>query len=110
MKKIIFPLLVAVMTAAVIVSAPSLAQGQQQGMGKNMPAFSEFDLNGDEAISSDEFYKARADRITKHAQEGREMKNLANAPSFEDIDTDGDEAISSEEFAAHQAGHRMDGE
>ena len=106
MRRAFFPILVAVMTVAVIVSAPSSAQGQQQGMGKNMPSFTDFDLNGDEAISSDELYQARAERIAKHAVEGRKMKNLANMPSFEDIDTDADSAISRDEFAAHQAEHK----
>ena len=110
MKKIIFPLVAAAMTIAVVVSAPLSAQGQQQGMGKNMPTFADFDLNGDEAISSDELYQARAERIAKHAEEGRKMKNLANMPSFEDIDTDADGAISRDEFAAHQAEHRINGE
>ena len=107
MKKIVFPLMVAVMAVAVIASAPSSAQDQKPGMGKNMPAFSDFDLDRDEAISSEEFYQVRAERIAKHAEEGRKMKNLANAPTFDDLDTDGDGAISSEEFAAHQAEHRM---
>lgn len=74
-------------------------------MHKNMPSFADFDLDGNGAISSDEFYQARAERIAERAKEGRKMKNLANAPSFEDIDTDGDGAIRPEEFAAHQAEH-----
>ena len=103
MKRMIFPLLIAVMAVAVIASA----QDQNPSMGKNMPAFSDIDLDHDEAISSEEFYQFRAERIAKHAEEGRKMKNLANAPSFDDLDTNGDGAISSEEFAAHQAEHRM---
>lgn len=78
---------------------------KQMGRGQNMPAFADFDLNDDGSIASDEFYKARGERIAKRAKEGRQMKNLANAPSFEDIDTDKDGAISPEEFSAHQAEH-----
>jgi hypothetical protein len=106
MSKIIFPLLVAAMTIGVVMSAPSLAQDGQQGMGRNMPTFADFDLDGDGAITEEEFYKARAERIAKRAQEGRKMKNLANAPSFDDIDTDDDGSVSPDEFGAHQAEHR----
>lgn len=106
MKKIIFPLLVALMAIAVIASEPASAQDAQQGMGKNMPSFTDCDLNDDGKITPDEFNKARSERITKRAKEGRQMKNLANAPSFEDIDTDGDGSVSPAEFKVHQAEHR----
>jgi len=105
MKKILFPLLVAAMTIGVVMSAPSLAQNGQKGMGRNMPTFADFDLNDDGAITEDEFYKARAERIAKRAQEGRQMKNLANAPAFADLDTNDDGGISPDEFSAHKAEH-----
>ena len=108
MRKISFAVLTAM---AVMLSTPVLAQDEAPGMGKgkgmNMPSFTDFDLDGDGKIVSEEFYEARAERITKHAQEGRQMKGLANAPTFEDIDTDDDGGISAEEFAAHQAEHRQ---
>ena len=105
MKKLMFPLLVAAMTIGVVMSAPSSAQDGQKGMGRNMPVFADFDLNGDGAIAEEEFYKARAERIAKRAQEGHKMKNLANAPSFADIDTNDDDSVSPDEFGAHQAEH-----
>ena len=106
MNRITFPLLVTVMAVGVVISAPSLAQDGQKGMGKNMPSFADFDLNDDGAITETEFNEARAARIAKRAQEGRQMKNLANAPSFDDIDTDDDGSVSPDEFGAHQAEHR----
>ena len=106
MNRITFPLLVAVMTVGVVMSAPLSAQDGQKGMGKNMPTFADFDLNDDGAITETEFNEARAARIAKRAQEGRQMKNLANAPSFDDIDTDDDGSVSPDEFRAHQAEHR----
>jgi hypothetical protein len=106
MNRIIFPLLVAVMSTAVILSSPTSAQDVQKGMGRAMPTFADCDLNGDGTITEDEFIKARSERIAKRAQEGRKMKNLANAPSFQDIDTDDDSGISPDEFAVHQAEHR----
>ena len=105
MKKIIFPLLVAAMTIGVVMSAPSAAQNGQKGLGRNMPTFADCDLNGGGSITEDEFYKARAERIAKRAQEGRQMKNLANAPSFADIDANDDGSVSPNEFSAHQAEH-----
>ena len=47
MNRINFPLLFAAMTVGVVMSAPSLAQDGQKGMGRNMPSFADFDLNGD---------------------------------------------------------------
>jgi len=105
MKKLMFPLLVAAMTIGVVMSAPSSAQDGQKGMGRNMPVFADFDLNGDGAIAEEEFYKARAERIAKRAQEGHKMKNLANAPAFADIDTNDDGGISPDEFSVHKAEH-----
>ncbi len=72
----------------------------------NMPAFADYDLNGDGTITEDEFIKARSERIAKRVQEGRQMKNLATAPSFNDIDVDDNGGIDPDEFAAHQAEHR----
>lgn len=105
MKKITSPLLVTVMTIAVMMSTPLWAQGAQNGKGMNMPAFADFDLNGDGSITEEEFNTARAERIARHAEEGRQMKHMANAPSFADIDTDDDGSLSSDEFSAHQAEH-----
>ena len=106
MKKVIFPLVVAAMTVAVTLSSPTSAQDVQKGMGMNMPTFADCDLDGDGAITKDEFTKARSERIAKRAQEGRQMKNLATAPSFDDIDVDDNGEIDADEFAAHQAEHR----
>lgn len=102
MNKIILPLLAAAMTVAVVLSSPTSAQETQKRMGSNMPAFADFDLNGDGTITEEEFTKARSERIAKRAQEGRKMKNLANAPSFDEIDIDDNGGIDSDEFAAHQ--------
>jgi Ca2+-binding EF-hand superfamily protein len=72
-------------------------------MGRNRPAFSEYDLNGDGKITEKEFNEARSKRISERAQQGYQMRNLGSAPSFADIDTNGDGEISTEEFAAHQS-------
>lgn len=78
-------------------------QGMGKGMGRNRPAFSEYDLNGDGKITEKEFNEARSKRISERAQQGYQMRNLGSAPSFADIDANRDGEISVEEFAAHQS-------
>ena len=81
--------------------------GKGMGMGRNMPTFSEYDLDGDGKMLEKEFNEARSKRISERAQQGYQMRNLGNAPSFADIDANGDGHISAEEFAAHQSQHRQ---
>ena len=76
-------------------------------MGRNMPAFSEYDLDGDGKILEKEFNEARSKRISERVQQGYQMRNLDNAPSFADIDANGDGGISAEEFTAHQSQRRQ---
>jgi Ca2+-binding EF-hand superfamily protein len=73
------------------------------GMGRHMPGYSDFDLNGDGKVIAEEFDEARSKRIAKRLEQGYQMRNLPNAPSFDELDTNGDGAISPDEFAAHQA-------
>ena len=86
-------------------------QGRRKGLGmgknSNMPGFSDFDLNKDGVILSDELYEARAIRITERVKQGYPMRNIANPPSFEDIDANSDKKITSEEFAKFQLKHRQ---
>ena len=80
-----------------------------QGVGRNRPTFDDFDLNGDERISNDEFLSAHAERIAQRVAEGREMKNVGNASTFTDIDADEDGHLSRAEFADHQAAQHGSG-
>ena len=77
-------------------------QGKGMGKGRDVPSFEDFDADGDEFISEQEFNDARAKRMTERAKQGKQMKGMTNAPSFADIDTDGDGKISRAEFAVHQ--------
>ncbi len=77
--------------------------GMGKGMGRNMPAFSDYDQNLDGKLTEQEFSEARAMRAGERAQQGYRMKNLGNAPSFADIDKNGDGEVSADEFAAHRA-------
>jgi hypothetical protein len=105
---------VVLMIAFVGVFSPICAQseeitgmGQGMGMGRNMPTFSEYDLDGDGKIIETEFNEARSKRRSERAQQGYQMRNIGNAPSFTDIDTDEDGGINPEEFAAHQSQRRQ---
>lgn len=94
-----------VFATIILLLAPTAATASHHGEGKHhkMPAFADFDLNGDGAIVASEFHEARAARMAKRAKAGGKMKNAANMPTFESIDLDDDGEISAEEFAAHQA-------
>jgi Ca2+-binding EF-hand superfamily protein len=72
----------------------------------NMPAFSDFDLDGNGVITEPEFYQARAKRIAERSQQGYQMRNLGNAPAFGTVDRDGNGRIDPAELSAAQAEHR----
>ncbi len=81
--------------------------GKGMAMGKNMPAFADFDTDGDGKIIEVEFSEARQQRLNEMEQQGRQMKNMSHAPSFEDIDLNDDGEINSDEFTAHQSERRQ---
>lgn len=99
-----FPL--ALLSSLFLSSALYAQAPQMPPRGAQPPAFAEFDLDGNGAISEQEFNQARSKRIAERAQQGYPMRNLANAPAFADIDSNGDGSLSQEEFARHQASHR----
>lgn len=93
-------------TAAAGIAALLLAATASAGDGAKhqAPEFSDFDLDGDGHITSDEFIEGHAERFRKMADEGRELKYANKLPGmFEKIDTDGDQQISPEEFDEHRA-------
>jgi hypothetical protein len=97
------PWLSVAFAAGIAIPLIASSQGMGRGMGRNMPTFAEYDLNGDGKIVEPEFNEARAKRISARAQQGYRMRNLDHAPSFNDLDSNGDGSISAEEFSAHQA-------
>lgn len=67
------------------------------------PAYADIDADGNNAVTAEEFYAFRAQRMAARAEAGGKMKHAKNAPSFEDLDLDGDGNLSAEEFAEHQS-------
>lgn len=81
--------------------------GRGTGVGRNMPSFSEFDLNNDGVLLEDEFIEARGERISERAKQGYQMRGLSNMLQFSAIDHDGDGKITPDEFSAGLALHRQ---
>ena len=98
-----FLILLATCAAVVILSSPAFSEEHGKHHGHQCPSYSDIDANADNAVSSEEFYEFRAQRMAARAEEGRKMKNAKNAPAFEDLDLDGDGNLSAEEFAEHQS-------
>jgi hypothetical protein len=76
------------------------------GWGRNMPAFDQFDRDGNGKISPDELDATRAERQSQRAAQGYPMRGAAYAPSFSDIDGDGNGSISPGELRKYHAARR----
>lgn len=87
--------------AFAVVTRQSVANAEEVPARGPIP-FSAFDENGDGAISEEEFYEARGERMATRATEGRPMRGAAKAPTFSDLDADGDGKLDPEELTAGQ--------
>lgn len=77
------------------------------GAMRMMPAFTDFDSDGNGQISQSEFEQTRAQRIAERSSQGYQMRGLANAPTFDDLDTDGNGILNEDEFSAGVATHHQ---
>jgi len=82
-------------------------QGRGMNRGRNMPKFSDFDMNNDGYITEQELIEARSMRISKRIQQGYQMRNTGNIVQFQEIDKNSDGKISPEEFSTQQQKHQM---
>lgn len=87
-------------TAAFLVA--SYVQARGYGMRPSPMTFSDMDTNNDRIITEKEFSAAQANRVTKMANEGRRMKNIAKRPTFKDFDKNSDGKINTDEFVQWQ--------
>lgn len=85
-----------------IVPVVSLAQN----VGRDMPTFESFDLNGDGTLTESEMNEARDKRVEEKKAEGKMLRNSKNHPEFSKIDTNKDGKVSKEEFTSHQIERR----
>ena len=93
------------LSSALLVFAPMTASADCGGKHKhgNCPSYADIDADGDGAVTSEELYAFRAERMAQRAADGHKMRNAKNAPTFEELDLNGDGNLSSEEFAEHHA-------
>ena len=64
--------------------------------------FAAYDIDGNGAISEQEFYQIRGQRMAGRAAEDRPMRRAGEAPSFAEFDANGDGQLSPEELAVGQ--------
>lgn len=89
---------------AVLAMSPTAFAGHHGKHHKHQcPSYSDIDADSNNAVTAEEFYAFRAQRMAARAEAGGKMKNAKNAPSFEDLDLDGDGNLSAEEFAEHHS-------
>jgi hypothetical protein len=102
---------IARMVSAVVLTllfAMNVSGGEGEQKKGQMPAFSDFDLNGDGTIVEQEFNEGHAKRMAERAAEGHQMKNAGKC-TFAGVDADSDGGIAPEEFEAHKAKHMNKG-
>ena len=80
-----------------------MGMGRDMNQQRQMPSFTDFDLNKDGVLTKDEFYQAREQRMRQRTEQGHMMRNVVNAPPFEILDTNRDGKVTQQEFSAHQA-------
>jgi Ca2+-binding EF-hand superfamily protein len=88
---------------------PGLPSGEGRGLGRgrNMPSFSDFDLDQNGLLTEEEFIEGRGRRISERAKQGYMMRGLEHARPFAEIDADQDGLVSPEEFSQAQTLHRL---
>lgn len=104
MKKLGKVIEVTLVVAGLMSVVPTFlaAQNVQQGAGRNMPVFENFDLNKDGFLTKSELDDARAKRVEEKKEDGRMLRNSAKHSEFSEIDLNGDGKVTKEEFTSHQ--------
>eukprot|EP01156_Anaeramoeba_ignava_P015195 Anaeramoba_ignava/a612027_16.p2 GENE.a612027_16~~a612027_16.p2 ORF type:complete len:203 (-),score=-9.26 a612027_16:1136-1744(-) len=80
------------------IIAVTVLSGTMFGYQSAEDSFKTADVNGDNIVTSEEFYNNQAKHMEQMAAEGRPMRNAGSAPTFEDIDANGDGMLEFEEY------------
>ena len=77
-----FLILLATCAVVVLLSSPAIAADHHGKHGKHQcPTYSDLDANADNAVTAEELYAFRGQRMAERAEAGRKLKNAKNAPS-----------------------------
>jgi Ca2+-binding EF-hand superfamily protein len=98
---------IVIVTMIIAVAMLPFVAKADSHMKHSPPAFSEFDADGDGAVSEEEFNAFRSARMAAKAEAGKPMKGAKYAPAFSDLDTDGDGMLSEAELVAGQKAQRQ---
>ena len=101
-----FKTIVIITMVIAVAMLPFVAKADSH-MKHSPPEFSEFDANGDGAVTEEEFNAFRGARMEAMAAAGKPMKGAKYAPAFSDLDADGDGVLSEDELVAGQKAHRQ---
>lgn len=104
MKSLIGFIKLSVVAVSLLLVVPVVASAQN--IGRDIPTFESFDLNGDGMITSSEMKEAREIRMKKRQEEGRIQRNAKNHYEFSRIDANEDGVVSKKEFEDHQTRRR----
>jgi hypothetical protein len=71
-------------------------------------SFKTADVNGDNIVTSEEFYNKQAKNMEQRAEEGRALRNAGTAPVFEDVDANNDGKLEYWEYQSFHAKRQQD--
>ncbi|HEY9149303.1 MAG TPA: EF-hand domain-containing protein [Gammaproteobacteria bacterium] len=96
------PLSAISLSVLLIVCASSVFASDDEITSRGPVPFEQFDADGDDTISEEEYLRVHTLRMEKRGEEGRGMRYSDDTSRFDSIDTDGNGRISREELRHHQ--------